>query len=357
MLITGWLCVFAGVLSLALCCWRLYSLHSIFLQDVLYSLAQGVFFSVISASLLARSANKVDRISSVLRAWWLVNFLVIAILSFSSLVHFTSGIPPPTTILVDDIGALLFLPLAICLAILALRVRVSAPTPAGAASEPLLGEGVSAAIPGLGEEQQSGYASAPLWSLYTFHWISPLLKLGSTKALVAADVPHMGERDRAEAAFSRFQAVWRTAQEARPSKDPSVTCCLWGTFKFALIYTAILEAVKSTVMYAGPLLLDSFVVVAAGGAGYWFEGYVLVAALFAAKSVETLASHQMNVQSVLIGMNVRSALLGALYQKGLRLSSKAKQRHSVGEIVNYMSTDAQVGEGRLLAEQQSLRGA
>jgi len=39
-------------------------------------------------------------------------------------------------------------------------------------------------------------------------------------------------------------------------------------------------------------------------------------------------------------MRMRSALMVAVYQKQLKLSSSARTRHSAGEIVNYIAVDA-----------------
>ena len=41
------------------------------------------------------------------------------------------------------------------------------------------------------------------------------------------------------------------------------------------------------------------------------------------------------------GMRFRSALIGAVYEKALRLSSRAKQSSTTGAMVNLMSVDAQ----------------
>ncbi|CAI7790919.1 unnamed protein product, partial [Closterium sp. NIES-54] len=67
----------------------------------------------------------------------------------------------------------------------------------------------------------------------------------------------------------------------------------------------------------------------------------LVTVLLLAKAAETAVGHQYNFQAQALGLDIRAALVGALYHKGLRLSSRAKQRHTVGEVVNYMSTDVQ----------------
>lgn len=39
-------------------------------------------------------------------------------------------------------------------------------------------------------------------------------------------------------------------------------------------------------------------------------------------------------------MRMRSALMVAVYQKQLKLSSVGRRRHSAGEIVNYIAVDA-----------------
>ncbi len=42
-----------------------------------------------------------------------------------------------------------------------------------------------------------------------------------------------------------------------------------------------------------------------------------------------------------VGLQVKSAMIAAVYQKSFKLSSKARQTSTVGEIVNLQSIDSQ----------------
>ncbi|GJP66070.1 hypothetical protein CLOP_g22972 [Closterium sp. NIES-67] len=139
------------------------------------------------------------------------------------------------------------------------------------------------------------------------------------------------QQQQSPAMLSRFTAP------TKPSVAQALLACFWRP----LLFTGLLILLKAAVMYAGPLLLSRFVDLAAGKGQFEGEGLVLVVVLLLAKATETAVGHQYNFQAQSLGLDIRAALVGALYHKGLRLSSRAKQRHTVGEVVNYMSTDVQ----------------
>ncbi|CAI5977392.1 unnamed protein product, partial [Closterium sp. NIES-64] len=73
-----------------------------------------------------------------------------------------------------------------------------------------------------------------------------------------------------------------------------------------------------------------------------WEGYWLCGVLLGCKLIETVAQHQFYFRSDILGMNVRAALTGHVFDKALRLSNAARHTHPMGEIVNYMALDVQV---------------
>ncbi|KAL0354577.1 UNVERIFIED_CONTAM: ABC transporter C family member 8 [Sesamum radiatum] len=70
------------------------------------------------------------------------------------------------------------------------------------------------------------------------------------------------------------------------------------------------------------------------------EGVSLVGCLVFLKVVDSLSYRHFYFYSRRIGMRMRSALMVAVYQKQLKLSSGGRRRHSTGEIVNYIAVDA-----------------
>ena len=194
------------------------------------------------------------------------------------------------------------------------------------------------------------FASAGLLSTLIFSWVTPLLEVGLRKPLKLEDIPRLRDIDGSDANFSAFDASWQrqkaaaAAAVARGKRDasPSIMWALLRTHWFLTVLTAVLVVGKTAVMYAGPLLLSSFVDYAAGKRLFAWEGPVLVLALLASKLAESALDHQYYFRAELLGLHVRASLIGALFRKGLRLSTKSKQTHTVGEIVNYMSVDAQV---------------
>ncbi len=72
-----------------------------------------------------------------------------------------------------------------------------------------------------------------------------------------------------------------------------------------------------------------------------WKGYFFICVLFVCNIVWTLSCHMSLHHLVVVGLQMRSSVVTAIYQKALRLSNKARAQFTVGEITNYMSVDAQ----------------
>ncbi|KAG6752763.1 hypothetical protein POTOM_042801 [Populus tomentosa] len=120
--------------------------------------------------------------------------------------------------------------------------------------------------------QVTPFAEAGFFNKISFWWLNPLMRKSGDKTLEDEDILKLREVDRAE---------------------------------------------SYTYFTAGPLLLNAFILVAEGKAGFKYEGYVLASTLFFSKNLRVLITKAMVFQ-----------------EQAYRLM------HSGGEIMNYVTVDA-----------------
>ncbi|KAG0586421.1 hypothetical protein KC19_2G089600 [Ceratodon purpureus] len=191
--------------------------------------------------------------------------------------------------------------------------------------------------PLLGKEDNiSGYETAGFWSRLSFSWLNCLLKEGASRTLDIDDIPTLSRHHKATRLYEQFVSNW--PKEETPN---STRGTLLRTFWWPLLISGVLNLMKLSVVYVGPLLIQSFVDYTGGVSRFKNEGFVLVILLVSAKTVEVISTHMYQFTCNKLGMQVRSSLISMIYRKGLRLSSAARQSHGAGQIVNYMSVDVQ----------------
>lgn len=189
------------------------------------------------------------------------------------------------------------------------------------------------------------FSKAGFFSRMTFWWLNPLLSKGKKKPLEEDDLPFVCGDDQAKTNYTTFtEELFRQKQE-NPSATPSViwalVCCHWKN----LVRTGFYAFLKTLTLSSGPLVLNAFIGFSEGIQSFKYEGFVLVGALFIAKVIESISQRQWYFGTRRIGLQMRTSLIAAIYQKQLKLSNEAKQVHTAGEIMNYMAVDAyRIGE-------------
>ncbi|XP_062027591.1 ABC transporter C family member 10-like [Rosa rugosa] len=190
------------------------------------------------------------------------------------------------------------------------------------------------------------FAKAGLFSIMSFWWLNPLLKKGKGKILENEDIPQLRQADQARTLYLMFtEQVQKRKESSSSDDDPSILSTIFFCQRKAILISGIFALIKVLTLTSGPLFLMAFISVVEGEAAFEGEGYALTAGLFVVKVVESLSERQWFFRTRLIGLQVRSLISVAIYQKQLRLSNAAKMTHSPGEIVNYVSVDAyRIGE-------------
>ncbi|KAF8698183.1 hypothetical protein HU200_035701 [Digitaria exilis] len=197
------------------------------------------------------------------------------------------------------------------------------------------------------ENHVTPFAKAGFFSVMTFWWLNPLMKLGYEKTLEEKDMPLLGASDRAYNQYLMFLEKLNKKKQLLPhgQGNPSVFWTIVSCHKSGIIISGLFALLKVLTLSSGPLLLKAFINVSNGKESFKYEGYVLAATLFVCKCCESLSQRQWYFRTRRLGVQVRSFLSAAIYKKQQKLSNSAKMKHSSGEIMNYVTVDAyRIGE-------------
>ncbi|XP_078254928.1 ATP-binding cassette sub-family C member 10 [Rhinoraja longicauda] len=246
----------------------------------------------------------------------------------------------------------------------------------GSEREPLL-QGQS-----IGPEEQIAAEEGTSWVSRLFYcWMNPLLKQGYNRQITQPDhVYQLPPKLRTQTIEELFQKClqicklreaskkggkqaeqkskpaksrrprrnsWRDrrasaeSQEETPqaNQDIEVSAVLHKAFGFRYYSLGILKFIGNMLGFAGPLLLNQLVNFMESGSKQINKGIWYTLGLFLSTFAGAIILNQFNYHVMMIGMSVRSAIISAIYRKTLRVNATCLSKFSVGEIVNFMSTD------------------
>ncbi|KAJ0045919.1 hypothetical protein Pint_03928 [Pistacia integerrima] len=206
--------------------------------------------------------------------------------------------------------------------------------------EPLLNgnSNVGSRIKSKGADKVTPYSNAGLFSLLTFSWMGSLIAVGNKKTLDLEDVPQLDKDDSVAGAFPIFRS--KLEAEGGVTTIKLVKAVVWSGWKEILL-TGFLALLYTMASYVGPYLIDTFVQYLNGKREFENEGYVLVSVFFVAKLVECLSQRNWFFRLQQLGIRIRAVIVAMVYNKALTLSCQAKQGHTSGEIINFMTVDAE----------------
>uniref|UniRef100_A0A803LEG0 ABC-type xenobiotic transporter n=2 Tax=Chenopodium quinoa TaxID=63459 RepID=A0A803LEG0_CHEQI len=194
-----------------------------------------------------------------------------------------------------------------------------------------------------GSETISPYLNVGLFSNLTFTWVGSLISKGYNKTLDLEDVPSLSGKDDVSESHMIFRNCMESLREGSDKKVTSMRLVksLILTSWVDIVLTAFLCLIKTLASFVGPYLIDTFVQYLNGRREYKNQGYVLVSAFFFAKLVQCLCQRHWFFRLQVVGIRMKAVLIESIYNKALTLSSRSKQGHTSGEMINFMSVDAE----------------
>lgn len=276
----------------------------------------------------------------LLRIWWGLYLVVSCYCLVIDIVQWREGLYLPTLVLVSDIVYVISGVFFCCAGVLRKVIKEDANL-----QEPLLhGNGSSVdSSKSAQSETVSPYLTAGFLGRSTFSWVGSLISKGYDKTLDLEDVPPLSGKDDVNESYKIFRS---SLDSHRDGKGKNVTAmklvkALVFTTWVDILLTAILCLVYTLASYVGPSLIDTFVQYLNGTRDFKNEGYVLVSAFFVAKLVECFAMRHWFFRLQVVGIRAKAVLMESIYKKALTLSCRSKQGHTSGEMINFMTVDAQ----------------
>jgi len=219
------------------------------------------------------------------------------------------------------------------------------------------------------------------YSQLSFHWFTSMAMLGNRRPLEKSDLWLLNPTDKCEVVVQTFLKNWKNEidkcklinqQSIKPGikrnngnneknveeesfvpeveykennsvkkRMPSLSKVLIKSFGGFFIFSIFLKLAQDALAFTGPQLLKFLIAFVGDDQVASWKGYLIAVGLFITASFQTVFLQNYFHVCFTVGMRVRSAIVGAVYRKAIKLSSNARKGSTVGEIVNLMSVDAQ----------------
>lgn len=125
------------------------------------------------------------------------------------------------------------------------------------------------------------------------------------------------------------------------NSNPSIAKVLGRSYLPQFISSGVLKLFQDILQFVGPICLNLIVAFISNPMAHPAEGYTLVIALVLCSIIQTVSAQTYFNIVYRISIQIRGALVTAIYRKGFKLSADSRQKSTVGEFVNNMSIDTQ----------------
>ncbi|NXF15449.1 MRP7 protein, partial [Rhodinocichla rosea] len=168
-------------------------------------------------------------------------------------------------------------------------------------------------------------------SRFFYTWMNPLMKRGYQQKLNQPQdvyvLPH------------QLQAAQVCDRPHHAQKAVRLLSVLHAAFGLRFYTLGLLKLADSLLDFSGPLLLNLLVNFMESRQEPLSNGILYALGLFAGSFLGALLRSQFRYEMNKMALMVRAAVISAIYRKALHISSTSLARFTVGEIVNFMSTD------------------
>ncbi|XP_011616814.2 canalicular multispecific organic anion transporter 2 isoform X2 [Takifugu rubripes] len=131
------------------------------------------------------------------------------------------------------------------------------------------------------------------------------------------------------------------SKQKASTHQPSFLCALIRAFGPYFLIGSAFKVLQDVITFINPQLLRMLISFTKQKDAPDWWGYSLAFLMFFTAILQTLILHRHFQYCFVTGMNVRTAIIGAIYRKALVITNAAKRSSTVGEVVNLMSVDAQ----------------
>lgn len=206
----------------------------------------------------------------------------------------------------------------------------------GATSDKSSGTWMPVDAPGLGDRYPSQLSGC--WGNVFFSWVTPLMKLGNERPLESDDLFQLDPHNRATNVSRQFGAAW---EQQKQSGKPSLVWALGKAFGFKFVVAGFLKLIHDSLQFVGPMIIKDIIAYLSDPTAPLSEGLTYAGVIFVSGVVQSFALRQYFFYCYETGMQFRSAIVTAVFEKSMVLSAAARQQRTSGEITNLMSIDAQ----------------
>ncbi|NXG68980.1 MRP7 protein, partial [Baryphthengus martii] len=168
-------------------------------------------------------------------------------------------------------------------------------------------------------------------SRFFYVWMNPLMKRGyQGKLNQPQDVCVLPRQLQAARACERSHGAQQAVR---------LFSVLHAAFGLRFYSLGLLKLAGNLLGFSGPLLLNLLVNFMESRQEPLSHGVLYALGLFAGSFLGALLRNQFSYEVNKVTLMVRAAIISAIYRKALRVDSTSLSRFTVGEIVNFMSTD------------------
>ncbi|NWS22729.1 MRP7 protein, partial [Pachyramphus minor] len=168
-------------------------------------------------------------------------------------------------------------------------------------------------------------------SRFFYIWMNPLMKRGCQGKLNRPQDVYVLPR--------QLQAARVCDSSHRAQKAVRLFSVLHAAFGVRFYSLGFLKLAGNLLGFSGPLLLNLLVNFMESRQEPLSHGVLYALGLFAGSFLSALLRNQFSYEMNKVTLMVRAAVISAIYRKALRVSSTSLAHFTVGEIVNFMSTD------------------